>query len=578
MSLPIHLDPLFAISAASRYKWNLTRVFIEYIDNSLDSAEKVYFDKSRNQYTKDIKIDVFIDRRNHTVTVRDNCWWIEDIERVVEKIWNSNRRGDDSQNGQFWFWMQSFLSLWLKSCLYVTSKVAWKQAYKIKVPAIEFTKWDEAKVDDPEKTIYCYESWTEVTIWNISREDLKEFDTKVFVEKIAIHFEKVLERWNLSLIVHEWDNAWKCLPFNYDNVVGEVYEKVLEFPQISWNPKIKIYLKTTEDEQLKRPPFFIIKWRRINDVLKVKAYMNKSEYKRKIRENPSLIWYIDLWNSVEPVLDRTDIQDWAISRTIFNKIIKEETEISSFLEKVNRKSSDKHYNNLSDYLEKALAKLARLEHMNYRENGNDWENDSWDLSGFVWPVWLQWWSEWFWQQDGNEWHVSPDWDERSIWQWDWDWVWPDWSEWTTFPDNNTTGDDSDNTWDSWEPRWDILWQVKPRKSTWFAIHFVDWTPPIDSTTRKGVRSELVGWEIRIYKEHEDFVARLSKSQSWQDQISERLITYLAWEITVHYKHVQVTKKQEQPLYNKDMFSNLVDFIYNFEDLLKDLKWKNLSDL
>jgi hypothetical protein len=59
------------------------------------------------------------------------------------------------------------------------------------------------------------------------------------------------------------------------------------------------------------------------------------------------------------------------------------------------------------------------------------------------------------------------------------------------------------------------------------------------------------------------------------KISQRLITYLAGEITVHYKD-RYYMKSGQPEYNKKMFESLVESIYLFEDLLKDAVGKNLS--
>lgn len=56
-----------------------------------------------------------------------------------------------------------------------------------------------------------------------------------------------------------------------------------------------------------------------------------------------------------------------------------------------------------------------------------------------------------------------------------------------------------------------------------------------------------------------------------------MITYLAGEITVHYKD-KFHNKVGQPEYNKLMFVDLVDFIYQFERLLSDLAGKNLADL
>ena len=574
-TIKIQIDPRLAVSAASSYSWNITRVITEYVDNSLDSAEKNYFDKESNSYTKPIIVDITINKKSQMISVKDNCWGIEDITRVVCKIWDSNRRDDVNQNGQFWFWMQSFLSLWEKTVLEVVSKIENNSAKYINIPATAFFLGDNAIIDAPTEIDYDYPSWTWITISKIWKDVLKEFDTNKFKNDISKHFEKILQRWNLTIHIIEWNTVYNCEAFDYEQYQWEVYERNISFPFIVWNPTIKIYLKTTEDVQLNRPPFFIIKWRRINDVSNIKKFMSLSHFKKKIWDNPNITWYIDLWSSVEPILDRTDIKHCISTQTIFKWIIQVEEEINIFLEKINRQTSDKHYNHLSEFLEKTLSKLARIDRMNYRETIDWWKISNDELNSIIWSVaWIGW-DYWYWSQDFNNWNINDSDEQRNFWSWEWDGFWPNESEWDNFP-----WEEPQEDWKfKWsEGFWDLWMNNIPKKHSWFWIKFVDWEPPIDNTTWKKVRSQIVGWEIRIYKEHEDFIQRLSRSQNWIDQISERLVTYLAWEISVHYKDEYYNKKKQQPEYNKLLLVNLFDFYYDFESSLKELVGKNLSDI
>ena len=84
-------------------------------------------------------------------------------------------------------------------------------------------------------------------------------------------------------------------------------------------------------------------------------------------------------------------------------------------------------------------------------------------------------------------------------------------------------------------------------------------------------------EIRIFKRHPDFEERVKSKRSGKQKITERLITYLAGEITVHYKD-RFHNRKGQADYNKYMFIDLVAFIYKFEGILNDLVGQNLSDL
>ncbi len=93
-----------------------------------------------------------------------------------------------------------------------------------------------------------------------------------------------------------------------------------------------------------------------------------------------------------------------------------------------------------------------------------------------------------------------------------------------------------------------------------------------------MRSNIYGSEIRIFRQHSDFQSRVDVSRRGEPKITQRLITYLAGEITVHYKDKFHTKKGTEPEYSKSHFGDLVSFIYQFEAMLQNLAGKNLSDL
>ena len=116
-----------------------------------------------------------------------------------------------------------------------------------------------------------------------------------------------------------------------------------------------------------------------------------------------------------------------------------------------------------------------------------------------------------------------------------------------------------------------------RKKSGFNIEFVDGDPIWNVDTDKPIRSQLIGGTIRIFREHLEFQKRITYTRTKEPKISQRLITYLAGEITVHYKD-KVQTREGQAEYNVQMFENLVEFIYMFEDAVSGLAGKNLSDL
>ena len=82
----------------------------------------------------------------------------------------------------------------------------------------------------------------------------------------------------------------------------------------------------------------------------------------------------------------------------------------------------------------------------------------------------------------------------------------------------------------------------------------------------------------MFIKHPDFESRVDKKRNGEEKISQRLITYIAGEITVHYKDAFYEKTKINNEYSKYQLEELVEFIYKFEDLLKDLRNKNLSDI
>ena len=63
MGIQVNISPRIIPSIASLYN-DVNRIFLEYIDNSLDSAEQFY-DQENNRYRKPINIEVKINGTKH---------------------------------------------------------------------------------------------------------------------------------------------------------------------------------------------------------------------------------------------------------------------------------------------------------------------------------------------------------------------------------------------------------------------------------------------------------------------------------------------------------------------------------
>jgi hypothetical protein len=100
-----------------------------------------------------------------------------------------------------------------------------------------------------------------------------------------------------------------------------------------------------------------------------------------------------------------------------------------------------------------------------------------------------------------------------------------------------------------------------------------------------LRSNFIdGGAIIIYKSHPDFEERVKRTYQGDLKVTERLVSYLASEIAIQYKDkffaVRAKQPEVQAILNsrKDSFIDLIDFSYEFEQLLQPFVGKNLLTL
>ena len=75
MATKVHISPKILNSIASLYN-DTNRIFMEYIDNSIDSADQFYFDKTLNSYSRPVEIILKIEgktAKDGKVNILDNC-------------------------------------------------------------------------------------------------------------------------------------------------------------------------------------------------------------------------------------------------------------------------------------------------------------------------------------------------------------------------------------------------------------------------------------------------------------------------------------------------------------------------
>ena len=399
-------------------------------------------------------------------------------------------------------------------------------------------------------------SGTQITLTNFDKNSWKDLDVNFIKTDLEKHFELLLKRGNLEISLVDKGNKFVCQPFDYSQYEGGFIEEYLEDIDLDSGIKhpIHLFIKITKGKDIKKRPVFIIKSRRISEISEIKSF--KSVNKSDIWNHPNVTGYVDLGSYIEPDISRTGFSAKHKEKAnfLFDFLVSKEQAVLDLIREGNEQSQEKHYQQLEDVLSKALSKLAKIDAMNFRTefvSGHDILLQQGSVGAgdaFIPPT----------SSDPNRPNDGIDNNNIS----------------GTDPNDQLGGDNSlnkenDNPFDDKNP------QGAERKKSGFNIKISDLEPNIDSESNKPIKSRLLGNTIEIFRKHPEFESRMEHSRGGEPKISQRLITYLAGEITVHYKD-RFHMKSGQPEYNKKMFEDLVGSIYLFEDLLKDVVGKNLS--
>ena len=575
MSLQIKIsNPVeFINNIASLYQTS-NRIFMEYIDNSLDDAEYL-FDRSLNSYFYEIKIDIFIDPEYKKVTFLDNCRGMdrETLLRIITEVGNSNKKAQPWTNGQFGFGVHSF-----RACakrMSVTSK-----RKKMKYPLKIFIDRDQLETHDEkevERNELPYNSGTKVVLTSFEKDWWKEINPQELKEEIEKHFEGLLNRNNLSIKIHYGKQVFKCEPFDYKSVKGIEFEKTIREIHLDDecnttiffgdNP-IKVYLKFTDQIILNRRPVFLNKGRLINEIHRINSFYSKSKYRTQVWAHNNLIGYIELNGQLEPVISRNDFKRTKNRQFIYDELLKIEEQIYELTQEKFKNLENEGFSKLEELLSSYLAKLAKNDALRFRNmpiEGNDsflakGGGGVYSEEGEGGPLG---------EKGGEGGNAGRDEGEGK----------------GLVPDQGNIPLDGDGSGPSTqEASSETEFRGKKRRRSGFNIKIVDLDPPRIEGKNEYLRSQYLDGTIYIYRKHPDFEERVSRTQKKEPKLNHRLIFYLASEISIHYKNVFFEKRKMQPevkriLNNREeLFKNQVDFIYEFEKMLQPLVNKNLIDL
>jgi hypothetical protein len=553
----------FLNQVANIYQHSM-RIFMEYIDNSLDSAETLY--NLEKKYPYPIEIQVAIDPKNKTVTFSDNCVgmdkgfkskdengigiWKDGLLAIVTSIGKSNKKAVSWLNGQFGFGSHAYMACADKMSI-LTAKKEMDKCLYIELFSNTLIVEDEKKLP---KNKLVYGSGTVVTLSGFKKEWWSEVDPGLLKEEIEKHFEQLLARPNLTIKVVYGNEEEICQAFNYDNFLGAKIKKDIASLRIEkkgvvttkkLESPIKIYLKVTDEIILNKRPIFINKGRRIEEVQNIKSFLNKSKYRSSLWGHSNLTGYIDVNGLVSPTLPRDDFQRSESRAMLYEELLSIEDEVFRQLVEINKKSEDAGMGKLEDILAAALSQLSKQYNLKFKTELVTGGDVNLKLG-----------------------------DEDS----------------STFKQNSEGGFGNKETGSDQTEDVPIVETIdesdmkgKEKRKNGFPIKFSDREQKKSDGTL--LRSQFIEGEgIIIYNRHPDFQSRARINRYGERILTQRLISYLASQVVIRFKDKFFEKRGKQPEVQSilssrtELFDDLTDGVYQFESILQPWKNKNLSNL
>ncbi len=524
MPIPLHISPRLIPSVSSLYQ-DPARVFLEFIDNALDSAEKLYSVSSQS-YLRPIQIQLLILDKSfqRSVIISDNCAGIERLSHVVESIGNSDKKADFTTNGQFGYGIYSFMALFDQ--MEITTKTHQTPAKQMIIHRNQFDakRQEEVVFPDP-KTIDCfpYITGTTITLSRCDKDKLRSFSAEKIHQEIERHFELLLRRKNLSIKVSyqhhrhpglHWEAV--CKAFDYELLEGFKYES----HESKWKNKIiplHCYFLVTPRLNIDKAPIFVVKGRRISTLAETKSFDSKR--KRDLWSHPNLTGYVDLKDMVQATFSRTDMKQDPHMKIVSKILQGMEEHLESLLNKISEEKKQSQFKALEQELMSALSQFALKEQVKLLSAMTEGKKPTINTT-----------------------ENAPN---------------------TKAPQNSEQAPEKD----------------KPASShlgrrAGFDIRIVNQIPP-ENERQIQIRSQRNGDQILIFQQHPEFIKRMKVNLKKEWMITPALISYLACEIAIHFRdEIIVSRGISQ--YNKDQMIDFAEFVYRFEECLSALPGRVLK--
>jgi len=444
---------------------------------------------------------------------------------------------------------------------------------KISINREELEAPEEREVSRSE---FPHNSGTKVILENFDRDWWIDVNTELLKDEIENHFEGLLTRPNLRIRIHNARERITCSPLDYRQIAGSEIEKEISeivlnddsSSRITYAQPVKIYLKVTDQIIPNKRPIFLNKGRRIDEILNIKSFRNKSKYRTSLWGNNNLTGYIEVNGNLDPTIERNEFKRTNDRKFVYSQILDLEDEIHELIQEKFRTSEEASLSKLEDILSSALSKLAKLDALRFRTTSIK-GTDTHLLAGGG--------GEFSEEGDGGPsgdsggtggTGGSDEGDGAGVVSGE-----------GTYPEEG--GDSGPRPKESDE---ETEFTGSVRRKSGFNIVISDLDPPELEGTDKKLRSQYLDGTIYIYKNHPLFQERIKRTLQGEPKLNQRLIFYLASEISVHYKNVFYEKKKMQPDIKRilssreELFKSQIEFIYEFEKILQPLENLNLFTL
>lgn len=579
MNLVLRIAPKIILAILALYI-EINRVFMEYIDNAIDSADEHYYDKYTNSYTKPIHIKIWLSAtsyRDAIFVIEDNCYGISDITRITNSLGDSYKDGNSILNGQYGLGCHAYM----EACeeIEFTSKTA--DSYVAKSIKLNSKMFDKSKIEDVELgdvieiPVKDNSSWTKIKLSGFKKDRYKEISLNNLKEEIEKHFENVLRRKNLTITVQRNDQfPVTCIPFDYNQYPGEIYSKTIDKLyyrhskrlrtekeiDISEHP-VKVHLKIINGKSIERKPVFIIKGRRIIEIADLRALRTIS--KSEIWSHPNITGYIDVTGCLRATIARNEFIHNSLTKALFYTLLKLEPEIKVFIKDSLGREVESKFKKLESILNSALNDIARHDKLKNQDILSDEEQSKTESKLLKNNEQLK----KFTIKTQNE-NAIKDESEKSN---------------ANYRRGGKAKSANPRPWVKTFLELPVSLVESSRKhsnspdlSNGLNIKIDNENEPQKDINDKLLRSLLVGSDIMIYRKHPEFEERLDCTIHGIPRITQALITYLSSEILFHYKSMTM-RYSDKKFESKDIILDFIETLYLLESKLVHIKNKKISD-